>query len=135
MRLIFITVLALTGWTGSLAAVDGHLNAAIGPPKLALCRSIRDARDWRNPILTVQDDGVLIRANGAGEPTHVAIKDVKGFLIGLPVSAWPYGRVVIQSDQHILPVPSDVYERNMSKTGQQVAIILKDLEIRAEFWP
>jgi hypothetical protein len=85
VRLIFITTLALTGM-GSLVAADGHLNAAIGPPKLALYRSIRDARDWRNPILTVQDDGVLIRANGVREPTHVSIEDVKGFLISLPVS-------------------------------------------------
>jgi hypothetical protein len=134
VRLIFITTLALTGM-GSLVAADGHLNAAIGPPKLALYRSIRDARDWRNPILTVQDDGVLIRANGVGEPTHVPIKDVKGFLISLPVSAWPYGRVVAQSNQSILPVPLQEYVRKMSPIRQRLAVVLSDLHIRVEFWP
>jgi len=135
VRLILIIALALTSCTGSLAfGADGQLNPAIGPPKVALYRSIRDGRDWRNPVLAVQDDGVLISANGAKNPTHVAIEDVKAFLISLPVSAWPYGRVVVQSNQHILPVPWEDYVRNMSKIEQQVGVLLKDLKISVEFW-
>jgi len=126
---------ALAALTMTLTAADVRLNAAIGPPNVALYRSIHDSRDWRNPILIVQDDGVLVTATGAVDPTHVAIEDVKGFLIRLPVGAWPYGRVVAQSDQSILPVPWDDYLRNMSKIGQRLAIVLKDLDIRVEFWP
>jgi len=46
----------------------------------------------------------------------------------------PYGRVVVQSNQHILPVPWEDYVRNMSKIEQQVGVLLKDLKISVEFW-
>jgi hypothetical protein len=125
--------LALAAFGGSLTAADHRLNAAIGPPNVTMYRSIRDSRDWRNPILIVQDDGVWIKANRLD--THVAIEDVKGFLIGLPVSAWPYGRIVAQSDQGILPVPFDEYIRNMSRIRQRLAVVLRDLHIHVELWP
>src|SRR5690242_16903986 len=129
---ILFAALVLAATPGLLIAADDRLSPAIGPPNVARYRSIRDARDWRNPILVVEDDGVSISANGASNPTHVAIEDVKRFLVRLPVSAWPYGRVVAQTDQHILPVPPDAYVRKMSKVRQQLATVLRDLRIRAE---
>jgi hypothetical protein len=132
---IVFAALGLATLTASLGVADDRLNAAIGPPKVALYRSIRDARDWRNPILTVQDDGVVITANRATDPAHVRIEDVKEFLIKLPVGAWPYGRVVAQSDQSLLPVPFDDYIRKMSKIRQQLAVVLRDLGVHVEFWP
>jgi hypothetical protein len=125
--------LALAAFGGSLTAADHRLNAAIGPPNVTMYRSIRDSRDWRNPILIVPNDGVSIKANRLD--THVAIEDVKGFLISLPVSAWPYGRIVAQSDQGILPVPFDEYIRNMSRIRQRLAVVLRDLHIHVELWP
>ena len=134
MKIVF-TALAFAALAGSLTAADDRLNAAIGPPKVALYRSIRDYRDWRNPILTVQDDGISVTANGSRDARHLAINDVKAFLISLPVSAWPYGRVVAQSDQGILPVPFDEYVRNMSMIRQRLAVVLRDLHIHVELWP
>jgi hypothetical protein len=132
LKVAFIA-LALAAFGGSLTAADDRLNAAIGPPNVIMYRSIRDSRDWRNPILIVQNDGVSIKANRLD--THVAIEDVKGFLISLPVSAWPYGRIVAQSDQGILPVPFDEYVRNMSRIRQRLAVVLRDLHIHVELWP
>jgi hypothetical protein len=119
-------------------AAGVQLNVAIRPPTPRLYRSVRDARDWQNPILTVQDDGIDVQAKGitdTGGRKHVAVEDLKALLVSLPVSAWPYGRVVVQSDQGILPWPAGDYVRKMSKTRQRLALILKDLHITAELWP
>jgi hypothetical protein len=89
-----------------------------------LYRRVQDAEKWRNPILTVQDDGV-----------DVAVDELKAVLITLPVRAWPYGRVVAQTDQSILPVPWEDYLRNMSQTRARVSQVLKELHITAELWP
>jgi hypothetical protein len=131
-----VSLLALAlSVTMSLMAADDRLNAAIGPPNAARYRAVHDARDWRNPIITVLDDGIEVTANRARNPTHVPIEDVKQFLISLPVRAWPYGRVVAQSDQSLLPVPFDDYLRRMAENRKRLAVVLKDLDIHVEFWP
>jgi len=130
---VAIAVAVVTASWG-LSAND-QLNGAIGRPNRALYRSVHDARDWQNPIIIVQDDGVEVRARGIDGRRHVSVDDLKGLLISLPVSAWPYGRVVAQTDQGILPVPWEDYVRRMATTRTGVAIILKDLDITAELWP
>jgi hypothetical protein len=63
MRTISLA-LAVTALTGSVVIADDHLNAAIGRPNRGLYRSVQDARDWQNPIIIVQDDGVGVQAKG-----------------------------------------------------------------------
>jgi hypothetical protein len=128
----------MTALVGSSVVADGQLNAAIGPPNPALYRRVQDAEKWRNPILTVQDDGVDVQAKGItgiNGRKHVAVDELKAVLITLPVRAWPYGRVVVQTDQSILPVPWEDYLRNMSQTRARVSQVLKELHITAELWP
>ena len=130
--------LALAALMGSVVVADDHLNPAIGPAKPALYRLVQEAREWQNPILIVQDDGVEVQAKGiTGNDgrRHVAVDELKALLISLPVSAWPYGRVVAQSDQGILPVPFEDYVRKMSLTRPRVALVLNELHITAELWP
>jgi hypothetical protein len=120
---------------GSLVAASGQLSAAIGAPKRAQYQSILDGKDWRNPIITIQDDGVNVRAKGIAGTKHIPVTELKRLLISLPVSSWPYGRVIAQSDQGILPLPPDEYLRRMAEIRTQVAGILKELDITATFWP
>lgn len=130
--------LAVTLLVTFVVAADDHLAPTIGPPNRALYRSIRGARAWQNPIIIVQDDGVDVQAKGVtgiNGSKHVAVEELKALLASLPVSAWPYGRVVAQTDQGILPVPFDEYLRKMSQTRQRVAVVLKALRISVEFWP
>lgn len=137
MRTIY-AALTVTALVGSVVVADDHLNAAIGRPNPALYRSVQDAREWQNPILIVQDDGIDVQGKGItgiNGRKHVAVDDLKALLISLPVSAWPYGRVVVQTDQGLLPWPSEDYLRKMSQTRPRVARVLKELHITAELWP
>jgi hypothetical protein len=134
----FHSATIVTALIGSLAAADDHLNAAIGRPNRALYRSIRDARDWQNPVIIVQDDGVDVQAKGItgiNGRKHVPVDALRGLLISLPVDAWPYGRVVAQTDQGIFPGPLYEDVRKMALTRTRVRDVLKSLRITAKFWP
>ena len=137
MRTLLATALA-TALVGSIGAADDQLNTAIGRPNRVLYRSIQDAREWRNPILIVQDEGVEVRAKGlvgVNGGKHASVEDLKALLISLPLNAWPYGRVVMQTDQGIVPDPADEYLRKLSQTRRRVAVVLESLGITAELWP
>jgi len=73
----------------------------------AVYESVRDFKDWRNPILMVYSDRIRLMssATDGGEKT-VTLDQLRNSLIELPVSAWPYGRVVdLRSgdDDHLIP--------------------------------
>jgi len=53
------------------------------------------AKNWRNPFLVVVRDGLRLRSSAieGGEKT-ITLDQLRDSLKELPVSAWPYGRVV-----------------------------------------
>jgi hypothetical protein len=54
-----------------------------------------DAKNWRNPYLVVVRDGVtLISTAIAGGEKTITLDQLRDSLKALPVSDWPYGRVV-----------------------------------------
>jgi hypothetical protein len=60
-----------------------------------LYENVRDAKDWRNPILAPLRDGIkLISPAIEGGEKTVKLDQLKDSLRELPVSGWPYGRVV-----------------------------------------
>ena len=83
----------------SSAQAQERLSAKIPAPIRAKYRTIRDARDWLNPIITLRAEGIEVdsRAIPSGRKT-VASAQLRTLLVSLPVSAWPYGRVVIASE-------------------------------------
>jgi hypothetical protein len=69
------------------------LKNRIPPPDPNKYRSVRDARDWRNPYLMVQVNGVRL-VNTAMETRTMSPEEVVAYLEKLPSIAWPYGLVV-----------------------------------------
>src|SRR6476469_5826151 len=133
----FYAAMLVTALIGSPAAADDRLNAASGRPNRALYGSIH-ARDWQNPVIIVQEDGVDVQGKGItgiNGRKHVPVAALKGLLISLPVDAWPYGRVVAQTDQGYFPRPLYEELRRMALTRNSVRDVLKSLRITAEFWP
>jgi hypothetical protein len=113
----------------------GRLNARIGPASPQRYKSIQDAKQWRNPILVIRADGIDVISKGlpSGERT-VAPTDLRRTLIDLPVTAWPYGRVVAMQDiglrrADLSDGPAIANNRNLT------VAILKTLEVTVEGWP
>ena len=99
-------------------------------------KSVTDAKDWQNPFLTIRSDGVgiRVRAISMNEERVIHVSDLEKTLKSLPLSAWPYGKVVAASEIGIRSGRSEenqLIERNRT----EVERILSSLGVTVEWWP
>ena len=113
----------------------GRLNSRIGPANSQRYKSIRDAKDWENPYLVIRRDGIEVIARGlpAGRQT-IASTDLRRTLIDLPITAWPYGRVVAVQDIGLRSGDGSD-EQPIADNRNVTLAILKTLHITVERWP
>src|SRR5688572_21859080 len=126
---------ALTGTMQSGSVQTGRLNPRIGPDTPERYKSIRDAKDWENPYLVIRRDGIEVIAKGlaSGRKT-VATADLEQTLVELPLTAWPYGRVV--GVQEIGIRAADRSDDKLSADNLEAALaILKTLKATVNRWP
>ncbi len=131
-----LTICAVSLLAGSPAQKDPErLNPRIGPAHPEQYRSIRDAKDWKNPYLVIRRDGIEVVASGVlSDRRTVAPTDLQRTLIGLPVTAWPYGRVVVV--QVIGIREGDRSDDRPTAHNLDVTLaILKALQVTVERWP
>ena len=57
--------------------------------------AVLDARDWRNPWIDAEQNGFWLRSRSTPQRKFVTLGDLRHVLTELPVSDWPYGRVVV----------------------------------------
>jgi hypothetical protein len=74
---------------------------AIPPADSAKYQHIRDMRNWRNPYLIVRADGVALYDSADSAEILLKPEDLLAALAKLPVSYWPYGRVVAAQENGI----------------------------------
>jgi hypothetical protein len=87
-----------------------------------------------NPYLVIRREGVEVIAEGFPFGRTVNVRDLEKTLIELPVTAWPYGRVVGLSDISIRE-PDGSDERPINDNRRAALAILKTLQVRVERWP
>jgi hypothetical protein len=110
-----------------------RLDPAIGPPILERYESIRDAQDWLNPYLSVCPHGVLLDVRSVGRVDETVSPDtLRTVLLDLPVSAWPYGRIVALQDCS-LGSPGD--EDDRKRRMLEVESVLETLGLDTSRWP
>jgi hypothetical protein len=92
---VVLTMCAVGLLAGRPAQKDSEqLDPRIGPAHAQQYKSTRDGKDWKNPKLVIRRDGIEVIASGLRSGPIVAPADLQRTLIDLPVTAWPYGRVV-----------------------------------------
>jgi len=86
-----------------------------------LYEQVRDAKDWRNPFLLVVRDGVRLKSPAieGGEKT-ITLDQLKDSLKELPVSAWPYGRVVGWGENALRSGDDDQIIRRNTERMQEI---------------
>ena len=139
MRTIVAASVICFGTMGFLGRLSGspmqeqQLNSRIPAADHEKFKSIRDAQDWSNPYLVVYADGieVISKAVPSGRKL-VAPANLRRTLIGLPASAWPYGRVVAIQEAGIR-VPGD--DQRIKRNKQVAEAALKALRLEFEWWP
>ena len=98
------------------------------------CGGITDARDWPNPYIIVNTKDVVVIVHGSSVPRHeMPLNQLAAYLKQLPKNAWPCGKVVAAQQNGLRGGPNDgpAIDENCSKVNK----ILKDLEVRVDWWP
>jgi len=93
-------------------------------------RNVRDAKDWKNPFLTITADGFELTFQGGR--TFGPLSILARTVAGLPRPAWPYGRVLAAAENGI--GTSDSFERS-KRNRAEADKILRELGLRVEWWP
>ena len=111
-----------------------QLNLKIPAPDPRKYRDIRDGNNWQNPFLMINRDGVSLVARAASttEWKPVLLEELANTLVGLPLSAWPYGRVIGIMENPIRGANDDeLVKQNKAKTEK----VLESLGLTINRWP
>lgn len=91
------------------AAFAQGLDARIPAAQLDAYREIRDARRWRNPWLVFRPSGIEVVSTAIPDGRIIVpVEQLRAVLVELPISTWPYGRVVAGSDIGIIGDPEPI---------------------------
>jgi hypothetical protein len=114
----------------STLPIRQRLPARIPPADHAMYRNVHDAADWRNPYLLITRDGYDVRFQGGRMSGPLSL--LARTLVGLPNSAWPYGRVVAGSENGVRTIGDDeLIKRNRKEADK----ILREMGLEVQWWP
>ena len=112
---------------------EGQLDPRIPPSDPDKYKSIQDGRDWRNPTISIQGDGIhFLVSSSPVEWKIVQADELSNILRALPVSAWPYGRVVAGSDGG---GPQSGTRESRKRSRVKAEEVLKSLGVEIDWWP
>ena len=108
-----------------------RLDDRIPPADRTKYREVRDGSNWKNPFLVIGGDGIEIRYEG-GSWRLVSTAALARSLVTLPVTAWPYGRVVAASENGVRGIgDTEPIERNKKEAEK----VLRELGLEIDWWP
>jgi hypothetical protein len=95
--------------------------------------AVRDARDWQNPYLMVNANGIDARPiSAATEAKTMPAADVVAYLEKLPSIAWPYG-LVVAVQENGLRAPGD--DARVKSNKEELVRLLEKAGIKVALWP
>jgi hypothetical protein len=104
--------------------------ARVPPADARRYAAVRDFAEWRNPYIVVKPAGADVCISGKCDLVPVSALGAK--LESLPLSAWPYGKVVALQDVSII---SGGEEKALDKNHVDVDKTLRGLGIAIVPWP
>ena len=126
---------AASGITASMqdsAVQAGRLDPRIKPAVTERYKAIRSATKWENPYLMVGPDSIVVRARGLGLKI-VPADALEQTLLELPVTAWPYGKVVAVQENGDRTDKSD--DKPIADNVAAARATLKKLGVTFDKWP
>jgi hypothetical protein len=117
---------------GSTAPAGG-LDPRIKPAVAQRYKAVRDARKWENPYLMVGADSIVVRAKGLAGLKIIPVEELEQTLMELPVTAWPYGKVVAVQENGDRADRSD--DKPIADNVAAARATLKKLGLTFDKWP
>lgn len=108
------------------------LNPNIPSADLKKRNVVRDGPDWKNPFLVVGSAGIkVISASRPQESEIIPLEQLAMTLKELPISDWPYGRIIAIQSQSIRGRDMGLIRQNET----EVEKLLKALGLEIDQWP
>lgn len=118
--------------TTSQPLTSSQLDPHIPPPNPDRYKFNQSGKDWPNPFLMIRRDGIELTVKAASiEHKIVSPDELKSVLIALPLSAWPYGKVVAVAEPSLRSPDDRLIEENKAKT----VMILQSLGVTLDWRP
>jgi hypothetical protein len=96
-------------------------------------RSVRDARDWQNPYLMEQVNGIDARPiSAAAKAPTLSPGEVVAYLERLPLIAWPCGLVVAVQENDVR-APGD--GARIKRNSEELVRLLEKADVKLDLWP
>ena len=105
-----LTAIVLVGCSeqqGAQAPDPQTVLQAIPAADSAKYENIRDMKKWQNPYLIVRTDGVTLYDSADSAEILLKTDELLPALAKLPVSNWPYGRVVAAAESGVANSETD----------------------------
>jgi hypothetical protein len=96
--------------------------------------TLSNLKDWQNPYLVVRDDGIGLVDLSNREIHVLKPEEVPAELVSLPLSAWPYGRVVLVT-QAAPKNASDQTKEELRKNRGLLLGTLRELDVEVHESP
>ena len=97
-------------------------------------KKVRDAKDWLNPYLIIERDGVTVICNALArdERKFITLPQIDDYLKNLPATAWPYGKIIGVQEAGI---GSGNDGQLIGENKKKIEQILESLKIKPNWWP
>ena len=119
--------------TPSQSTQAGRLDPRIKPAVAERYKAIRNATKWENPYLMVGPDNIVVRAKGLAGLKIVVPDALEQTLLELPITAWPYGKVVAVQENGDRADKSD--DKPIADNVAAARATLKKLGVTFDKWP
>jgi hypothetical protein len=120
---------------GSTSQVNPLLRIEALPPADAQqVSAVRDMKNWKNPYLIVQVDGVELLDPANNELRLLTPDQLLAALGELPTSAWPYGRVIAVAESAAAGL-SEADKAQLRRNRALVAGTLESLHVIINWVP
>jgi hypothetical protein len=107
--------------------------AQIPAPNPQFYVHVQDYEHWRNPFLVVLSDGIRVHCLAPAFEKKVPVGALHQTLLSLPLSAWPYGRIVAVQAGGGPQTNSNL--RLVEENRVQSEAILKAAGVTIDYWP
>ena len=140
VSVILATLILFALSAGCSRAPNAASSAAADAPKRTGLESIpaadpskyakfRELSGWQNPYLVVREDGIGFVDLSNNEIRILKPDEIPAQLTSLPLSAWPYGRVVLVAEA----VPKNPTEQTKARLRENRGLLagtLKELDVQ-----
>lgn len=114
------------------------LSKTIPPPDRKQFLTVKRQEDWRNPFLQLNADGTITLTTADCAALRLSGVELEKALLELPLSGWPFGRVVAVQPCATRSEDKDEYareDRALKETWSRMRDTMSKLSVQVNLWP